>query len=264
MANSRESAILTAAGEALTWRHITEPEGPRKGQRVVIYPKELPQLEAVLNSGDPSIDSEDGHPIVYETILREMQKFENRPIFLKEDSEEIMSDPYWSEKVPEWMAITKQVATGNRRRTLEDGPDKMNSDDEEIEDMKPDEEPNAYAPGMDPSKCPVMLSPAQAAAQRAAAQAQKVLREPPHSQSPIGGSSDDDDPNGSEMVWSQSRQIFRRNKNRRASQCSPSMLALPAPDSQKALPAPDAQKALPAPSMGGTSPRKSQFLPHSR
>jgi hypothetical protein len=30
MVNSRESAILTAAGEAVTWRHITEPEGLEK------------------------------------------------------------------------------------------------------------------------------------------------------------------------------------------------------------------------------------------
>jgi hypothetical protein len=229
-----------------------------------------------LNTGDPTIDSEDGNPIVYEAILQEMQKFENRPIFLKEDCEQIVSDPIWSEKVPEWMEITKQVATGNRRRVLEDGHDKMNSDHEEIEDMKPDEEPNAYPPGMDPSKGPVMLSSAQATAQRAAAQAQNRLRVPPRSQSQIGGSSDDDDPDGSENVWSQSKGYFRRNKNWRAPKAA-SQLALPAPDTQKALPAPNSQLALPAPdrqkalsapdrqkALPAPEPMKAQFLPQEK
>jgi hypothetical protein len=35
MANTREAAILSAAVEAVTWKHCLEPdEGPRKGQRV--------------------------------------------------------------------------------------------------------------------------------------------------------------------------------------------------------------------------------------
>jgi hypothetical protein len=129
MANSRESAILTAAAEAVSWRHAQELDGPRKGQRVVIYPKDLPQLEAALNTRDPNIDSVDGHEVAYNVILQARQSFENPPIFLKEDSEQIVNDPVYAEKVPEWMAITKQVATGNRRRVLENGPDKEKSDD---------------------------------------------------------------------------------------------------------------------------------------
>jgi hypothetical protein len=167
MVNSREPAILTAAAEAVTWRHALEPEeGPRKGQRVVIYPKELPQLEQVLNTGDPNIDSADGHPIAYSAILRAAQSFERPPIFLKEDSEQITDNPELVDKVPEWMNLVSQVATGNRRRVLEDGPDKMNSDDEEKEDVKPDEELSIYAPGMDSKKGPVMLSASQVAAQK--------------------------------------------------------------------------------------------------
>jgi hypothetical protein len=140
------------------------------------------------------------------------------------------------------MNLASQVATGNRRRVLEDGPDKMNSDDEEIEDMKPDEEPNMYATGMDPTKGPVMLSPAPVAAQKAAAKAMKALRVPPRSQSPVNGSSDDDDPDGSEHVWSQSKGYFRKNKHWKGALAT----------SQLALPAPEPQKALPAPQMGGT------------
>jgi hypothetical protein len=88
--------------------------------------------------------------------------------------------------------LAAQVATGNRRRVIENGPDKAVSDDKDIEGMEPDEEKNMYAPGMDPSKGPVKLSQAQVAAQKAAAQAQKELRVPPRSQSPVVGSSDDD------------------------------------------------------------------------
>jgi hypothetical protein len=157
---------------------------------------------------------------------------------LKEDCEHIVRDEVWSEKVPEWMNLAAQVATGNRRRVLEDGPDKMNSDDEESEDMKPDEEPNMYAPGMDPRKGPLMLSQAQVASQKSAAQAQKELRVPPRSQSPIGGSSDDDDPDGSENVWSQSRGYLQKNKHWKGSKAT-SVPALPAPERQKALPAPE-------------------------
>jgi hypothetical protein len=250
MANSRESAIRSAAVEAVTWRHELEPkDGPRKGQRVVIYPTDLPQLEQVLSTKDPTIDSVDGHPIAYTAILQETQKFENPPIFVREDSEQVTSNPEIAEKVPGWMNLASQVATGNRRRVLEDGTDKMNSDDEEIEEMKPDEQPNMYTPEMDPKKGPIMLSANQVAAQKAADQALKALKQPQSSQTPVKGSSDDDDPNGSEYVWSSSKGYFRKNKHWNGPTVT-SVLALFAPEPQKALPAPEPQKALPAPSKG--------------
>jgi hypothetical protein len=121
MANSREPAILSAAAEAVTWKHASElDEGARKGQRFVIYPKELSQLEVVLSTGDPNIDSEDGHPIAYSAILQAAQSYERPPLFLKEDHEQITSDPVMAEKVPGWMNTAAKVATGNRRRVLED------------------------------------------------------------------------------------------------------------------------------------------------
>jgi hypothetical protein len=156
-----------------------------------------------LNSGDQNIDNVDGHPVAYEAILRASRTFENQPIFLKEDSEQITSNPDLAEKVPEWMAITKQVATGSRRRVPENGVDKMDSDDEDIPDVQPDEESNMYAPGLDPSKGPVKLTPSQVAAQKAAARALKASKAPPRSQSPMPtGSSDDDDPDSPQYIWS--------------------------------------------------------------
>jgi hypothetical protein len=69
LANTRESAILSAAADAVTWTHALEIDGPRKGQRAVIYPKELSKLEQVLETRDPSIDTEDGHATAYVAIL---------------------------------------------------------------------------------------------------------------------------------------------------------------------------------------------------
>jgi hypothetical protein len=194
MTNTRESAVLAEAAEAVSWRHALELDGPRKGQTVIIFPKDVPDLDDFLSSGDPNIHSEEGHPIAFTTILEQSQKFEKPPIFWREDSEPITSDELLSEKVPEWMATSKQVATGNRKRVLENGPDKMNSSDEDDSDMKPDVLEGMYTSEMDPETGPVKLTKAQVAGQKAAAHAKKVSNPPPRSQTPESdsGSSDDD------------------------------------------------------------------------
>jgi hypothetical protein len=108
-----------------------------------------------LSTGDPNVDSEDGHPIAYSAILQAAQSYERPPLFLREDHEQITSDPVMAENGP------------------------------------------------------VMLTQAQVAAQKAGAQ----KRAPPRSQSPVGGSSDDDDPaRADEWIWSQTKGCLRRNK----------------------------------------------------
>jgi hypothetical protein len=52
MPNTRESAILAAAVEAVEWKHHIEPvsdDGKRLGSKMVIYPAEMPQLEEAMN-----------------------------------------------------------------------------------------------------------------------------------------------------------------------------------------------------------------------
>jgi hypothetical protein len=83
MANTRESAVLSAVVEAVSWQHPGELEGPRKGPRVIVYPKDISQLPAVLSTRDPTIDSEDGHPIAYQAILQHSDGYENPPVFLR-------------------------------------------------------------------------------------------------------------------------------------------------------------------------------------
>jgi hypothetical protein len=93
---------------------------------------------------------------------------------------------------------------------LEDGPGVMNSDeDDSVKEEDGDVLTGMYTSEMDQKQGPLKLTPAQVATQKAAAQA---LKPPPRSQSPIGGSSDEDEPAGSEWIWSQTKGCMRRNK----------------------------------------------------
>jgi hypothetical protein len=74
-----------------------------------------------------------------------------------------------------------------------------------------------YMPWMDPRQGPVKISAHEAARQRAVSQALKTPKVPPRSQSPVCGSSDDDDPAGSEWIWSQTKGCMRNNKHFRKS-----------------------------------------------
>jgi hypothetical protein len=166
MANTRDSALLSAAAEAVSWNHASQPDTDREGQRIIIFPKDLTQLEEFLTSTDPNVDPDDGHPIAYETILRESAKYKTPPLFVMENSEYVTNDPVLSASVPEWLAKSRQAATGRRRRVLEDGADVLNSSDEDDDKMVADEEHGMYTAGMDPEAGPIYLSSAQAATQR--------------------------------------------------------------------------------------------------
>jgi hypothetical protein len=157
------------------------------------------------------------------------------------------------QNVSEWMAVSKQVATGNRRRTLEDGADAMNSSDEDDPKMKPDELTGMYTAGMDPKKGPVKLTEAQVAAQKSAARAPKP--QPPRVESPLSeGSSDNDDPFVPARVWSQSKGIYRPNKK----WINPDALALPPPGASTSDPAIEGTRGNPV--MGSSpGPQASRF-----
>jgi hypothetical protein len=138
-------------------------------------------LEEFLSSGDPNIDPEEGHPIALESILRESAKCKTPPMFVMENSTYVTEDPVLSASVPDWLAKSRKVATGGRRRVLEDGRDVVNSSDEDDEKMEADVEHGMYTPGMDPTKGPIRLSSAQATKQRLHAKATRAagFPEPP-------------------------------------------------------------------------------------
>jgi hypothetical protein len=171
MADTKDSALLAAVAEAVSWNHASQPDQPRQGQRIVIYPEHLTQMDEFLTTCDPNGDQEGGHSLAYNTILQEQAKYENTPIIVNESSEFVTANPILSQLVPDWMSKAEQIATGCRHRTLEDGRDVMNSDEEDDENMVPDTYEGAYTAEMldvegKLKMGPVKLSSAEANRQR--------------------------------------------------------------------------------------------------
>jgi hypothetical protein len=105
---------------------------------------------------------------LYSAILGESDQYECRPLFLREDDDQITSHPVRAVEIAKWMITAARVATGNRRRVLEDGPDVMNSDDEDSKKEEHGEELHGmYAQGC-ASLEQTRLTEQQAQAQRAA------------------------------------------------------------------------------------------------
>jgi hypothetical protein len=171
MPNTSESAILAASVEAVEWKHPIEQiseEGKRKTPRVIIYPVEMPQLEEEMNEflQDPS-ELEDGKHIAYSKILEKCAEFESSPRFFREDSSELLSDPEFATVIPSWMNIAAQTSVGGRDLILENGPDTMNSDDEEsLKEEHGEVLTGMYTNGL---KAPVLLSQSEVAHQMAVA-----------------------------------------------------------------------------------------------
>jgi hypothetical protein len=200
MANTKEAAVLSAVADAVSWRNeAIEPEDPpRRGKRVVVYPRELSHLDSVISSGDLSVDDE--HVVAYQSILKHAQQFEVPPLFIKEDADLITADPVLSEKVPSWMCIAERIATGSRKRVNEDGPDTWHSDDEAQTDVEADKEANMYTPEMDPLKGPQRLTLHQAALLRAAAAIASRTSSRASSAAPSASSTDVDSDFGNSII----------------------------------------------------------------
>jgi hypothetical protein len=162
----------------------------------------------------------------------------------------VINDPILAANVPEWLAKSKQVATGSRRCVLEDGLDVMSSSDEDDPLMQPDKLTGMYTPEMDPKAGTHTISQAEAARQRAIAQERKqqMILSAPRVESPqpdeipdivpevkvsrSGGSSDDDTLDRSEWIWSNTQGRQRRNKAWIA-KLTGTALALPAPEPEQ-------------------------------
>jgi hypothetical protein len=128
----KESVILSAIAEAVTWRHAmeqaTDPDFKRPGQRIIVYPKSLTKFSECLQRGDYGPDLEGGHEVAYERITAECSTFVNCPIFLPEDSPSVGNWPVLAEEVSIWMEQAKQVAVSGYRQVLQNGPDVCNSE----------------------------------------------------------------------------------------------------------------------------------------
>jgi hypothetical protein len=170
MPNTRESAILAAAVEAVEWKHPIEPisaDGKRQASRAFSYPAEMPQLEEAMKEflSNPS-EQEDGSHIAFWRIIGKCAEYESSPRFYREDSDAIRSDPELAAAVPVWSNTAAQVSVGSRDLVLEDGPDTMNSSDEE----SPKKEHGEVLTGMytERLKAPILISQSETARQKAA------------------------------------------------------------------------------------------------
>jgi hypothetical protein len=177
MPNTRTSAILSAAVEAVAWKHPIEavtPEGKRQSQRIIFYPQDMPQIAEELDEylRNPS-NLEDGKHIAYSKIVEKAGEFAEIPKFCREDCEMVQSDPVLAAAVPVTLNTAAQVSVGSRDYVLENGPGVMNSTDED----SPEEEHGEKLTGMYTAglKAPVLVSQSKVARQRAAAESRRKV-----------------------------------------------------------------------------------------
>jgi hypothetical protein len=195
MDTGRESVILSAIAEAVTWRHAmeqaTDPNFKRPGQRVIVYPKSMTKFSECLRRGDYSSELEGGHAFAYERIAAECTTFANCPIFLPEDSLNFGSWPVLAENVSFWMEEAKQVVVSWYKQVLENGPDVCNweSDSDHSDHGEEWADSNMYTkemlgPDGKKIKGPQQLSPQEVTLLRAVARAtQKSVSYTPSSTS---------------------------------------------------------------------------------
>jgi hypothetical protein len=228
---SREAAILSAVYEAVSWRHSIENaiEGPRNGQRVVFYPQEITGLSQVLTSRNVTVDDDlEDNSELYEAILNESDQFECPPLFMREDCDELTSHPVWALKIGQWMITAARVATGSRPRVLEDGPDVMNSDDE---DSKKDEHGEELT-GMYANGCSTLeearMTEQQAQVQRASVTFSSSLALPKSTS-----------PTGEDWSW-------MSEKQRKLAEAAVQLMALSSPPPRPATRIPEPEFQAPA------------------
>jgi hypothetical protein len=168
MPNTCKAAILSTAAEAVEWTNPMEtvsPEGKRQASRVIVYPADMPLIEEAVEefAQNPS-DREDGSHIAFTKILSNVRTFEHPPRILREGSSDL-SGTYLAAVAPLWLSMTNQASVGSRSLVREDGPDLMNSSDED----SPKEERGDELTGMYTDGCtaPVLLTQSQVAQQKA-------------------------------------------------------------------------------------------------
>jgi hypothetical protein len=175
MPNTRTPAILSAAVEAVVWKHPVEavtPEGKRCSPRTVFYPADMPPIAEELGEFvSHSSDLEEGKHVAYAAIAEKVGEMDPLPNFFRDDSDMIRNDPILSVDVPRMLNTAAQVSVGCRDFVLENGPDVLHSSDEDApEDDRGDVLTGMYIGDL---KTRVTLSQSEVASQKAAVHALK-------------------------------------------------------------------------------------------
>jgi hypothetical protein len=140
---------------------------------MILYPDDMPPIaeEVAAFISHPS-ELEDNKHLAYEQIGESMAEFVVPPTLCRSDSEIVQGDPVFAAAAPELLTLAAQVSVGSRSLVLENGPEVMNSSDED----SPNEEHGYKLTGMYTNnlKAPVYLSQSQVAQQKAQVAALKT------------------------------------------------------------------------------------------
>jgi hypothetical protein len=184
MSNDATSVTLAAVAKAVEWQHaMGSATSKRPAPRVVIYPPSLIHLQSVLETGDLSLDGENGHEHGCQKILLACGKDAECPRFFPSDSQEFGGLDI-ADSVPRWIHMAAQVSVGGRKQVLEDGADVCNSESDSDREDRGDELTKMYVDmELDSQSQPVSqshrLPPEVAAALRARACKTPELCPPP-------------------------------------------------------------------------------------
>jgi hypothetical protein len=112
------------------------------------------ELEAFMSDRS---ELEEGKHVAYAVLAEKVTEMDPPPTFCREDDDMVRNDPVLSEAVPKMLNIAAQISVGNREFVLENGPDVMNSSDEDAPHEEHGEElTRMYVNGF---KAPVLQTP---------------------------------------------------------------------------------------------------------
>jgi hypothetical protein len=111
MPNTRTSAILSAAVEAVVWKHPNEKkteDGKRESPRMILYPDDIPPITEEVEAfiANPSKLEENKH-LAYAQIADSLGECVVPPAFCRSDSETVQGDSVFAAAAPEPLTAPK-------------------------------------------------------------------------------------------------------------------------------------------------------------
>jgi hypothetical protein len=140
---------------------------------MIIYPEDMPPIKEELEAfmSHPS-EMEDNKHVAYEHIATGIGESVVAPKFCRLDSDIVQRDPVFAAAAPEMLTLATQVSVGSSTLVLENGPNVMNSSDEDSSEGDHGEVlTGVYANGL---KAPVVLSQSDVAFQKGRTHALKT------------------------------------------------------------------------------------------
>jgi hypothetical protein len=132
--DTREEVALSGIVDVLSWRHALElspdPNHLRSGRRIMVDPKFLDKLGAIIETGEIGLDPVQSRWLAYEAIFVQYLTWpeESRPVMLPEGDPRLSQWSISAAQAAKWMEDAKRIAVAGYRQVLEDGPDVSNDE----------------------------------------------------------------------------------------------------------------------------------------